>query len=367
MAGLASVPARRAFAESLLEQLHDAEAEAVKPHKCLDAGVTGYTFDLVPIRLALGLNSSSPLMSISPPSTSNLNECQKPSISTLLQTSLQPLPHDKLRLVNSTRSPHEVLDLISTIGIDVFDAGWAQRAAAVGVALDFRFPVRRDPRIGAVGGVANSNKLDLGHNLYSSQYASDFSELGDTFCGSSQAQPHNGKDVCPCGACSPVRPPEMECIVHDTINLATSITTDSGTSSSTPSSSSPVQYEPPFTRAYIHHLLHTHEMSAHALLVMHNLTVVEAFFEGIREVLRGSVHAVLPDVEHDSIDETEKKYDWIHEVDLFNDAYDGSLRVVDDATEMWKDVDLARGKGRLGREKEREKERREQGDNEDEV
>ena len=366
MAGLASIPARRAFAESLLEQLHDAEAEAVKPHKCLDAGVTGYTFDLVPMRLALGSNPSSPLMPNSPPSTSNSNESQNPSISTLLQTSLHPLPHDKLRLVNSTRSPHEVLDLISTIGIDVFDAGWAQRAAGVGVALDFRFPVRGDPRVGVVGGVANSNKLDLGHNLYSSQYASDFSELGDTFCGSSQAKPHNGKDVCPCGACSPVRPPEMECIVHDTINLATYVTTDSATSSST-SSPSPVQYEPPFTRAYIHHLLHTHEMSAHALLVMHNLTVVEAFFEGIREVLRGSDHAVLLDVGHDTIDGTEKKYDWIQEVDLFNAAYDGSLRVVDDATEIWKDVDLARGKGRLGREKEREKERQEQGDNEDEI
>jgi len=105
-------------------------------------------------------------------------------------------------------------------------------------------------------------------------------------------------------------------------------------------------------------------MSAHALLVMHNLTVVEAFFEGIREVLRGSGHAILLDVDHDSIDGTEKKYDWIHEVDLYA-AYDGSLRVVDDATGMWKDVDLAREKGRLGREKEREKERQEQGDNED--
>jgi hypothetical protein len=365
MAGLASIPARRAFAESLLEQLHDAEAEAVKPHKCLDAGVTGYTFDLVPIRLALGSNSSPPPTSNSTPSTSNSNQTRDSSIHTLIQTSLYPLPHDKLRLVNSTRSPHEVLDLISTIGIDLFDAGWAQRAAGVGVALDFRFPVRRDPRIGVVDGLgqvnSNPKKLDLGHNLYSLQYAFDFSELGDTFCGSSQAQPHNGKDVCLCGACSPVRPPEMECIVHDTINLATSMTT----SSSTPSPS-PVQYEPPFTRAYIHHLLHTHEMSAHALLVMHNLTVVEAFFEGIREVLRGSGHAVLPDVGHDSTEGTVRKYDWTHEVNLFNAAYDGSLRVVDDAMEMWKDVDLARGKGRLGREKEREKEKQE-GDNEDEV
>ena len=56
MAGLTSIPARQDFAESLLEQLHNAEAEAVKPHKCLDAGVTGYMFDLVPIHLTLGSN-----------------------------------------------------------------------------------------------------------------------------------------------------------------------------------------------------------------------------------------------------------------------------------------------------------------------
>jgi len=35
---------------------------------------------------------------------------------------------------------------------------------------------------------------------------------------------------------------------------------------------------------------HTHEMSAHALLVMNNFGVVEASFEGVREVFDGSGH-----------------------------------------------------------------------------
>jgi len=47
------------------------------------------------------------------------------------------------------------------------------------------------------------------------------------------------------------------------------------------------------------HSLHTHEMSAHALLVMNNLGV-EAFFEGNREVLDESVHTddMGVDVDH---------------------------------------------------------------------
>jgi len=41
-------------------------------------------------------------------------------------------------------------------------------------------------------------------------------------------------------------------------------------------------------------------MSAHALLVMNNLGVVEAFFEGVREVLDGSGHTddMGVDVDH---------------------------------------------------------------------
>jgi hypothetical protein len=49
-----------------------------------------------------------------------------------------------------------------------------------------------------------------------------------------------------------------------------------------------------------------------------------------------------------SVDDTNigRKYDWDYEVMPFNAAYDGSLRAVNEAKEIWRDLDLARGKGR---------------------
>ena len=41
MAGGTSIPARKAFAESLLEKLYGPEAEAIKPFEKLDDGVVG--------------------------------------------------------------------------------------------------------------------------------------------------------------------------------------------------------------------------------------------------------------------------------------------------------------------------------------
>ena len=58
------------------------------------------------------------------------------------------------------------------------------------------------------------------------------------------------------------------------------------TSNDEPTSSP--QYKPHFTRAYIHHLLHAHEMSAHALLAMHNIQVLSAFLSGILHVMDSS-------------------------------------------------------------------------------
>jgi len=46
---------------------------------------------------------------------------------------------------------------------------------------------------------------------------------------------------------------------------------------------------------------------------------------------------------------------WIEEVDRFTNMYDESLDVFKAARLSWKEVDLARGKGRLVREKERAK------------
>ena len=52
-----------------------------------------------------------------------------------------------------------------------------------------RFTVRRDPRVLAnVKEEERPPKQELAHNLYSTQCAHDFSALGNTFCGTSQAK-----------------------------------------------------------------------------------------------------------------------------------------------------------------------------------
>jgi queuine tRNA-ribosyltransferase len=81
-------------------------------------------------------------------------------------------------------------------------------------------------------------------------------------------------------------------------------------------------------------------MSAHTLLVMHNIQVLDAFFAGVRTLL-GSP-------------ETESSF--AAEVEKFTAFYDDGAMLLEEATADWKTVDLARGKGRLAREKAQEAE-----------
>jgi queuine tRNA-ribosyltransferase len=79
-------------------------------------------------------------------------------------------------------------------------------------------------------------------------------------------------------------------------------------------------------------------MSAHALLVMHNLAVLDAFFAGVRGLI---------------LDAPEN---WDAEVLKFGEQYDETMVVFERAKARWKEVELARGKGRLAREKEKREE-----------
>ncbi|KAJ7782972.1 tRNA-guanine(15) transglycosylase-like protein [Mycena metata] len=277
MAGGIAEPARRAFTDSLTETLHGKEAESVRPHKCLDDGVSGYVFDLVPLRRALDA---------SPDASRN---DQQETVA-LLKASLTSAPSTKLRVANSAGSPHEILRLVRDVGVDIFDSKWAQDAAHLGVALDFTFPVSS----------VTGNQRDLGHNLFRTQYAHDFSLFADS------------APACPCGACAPVASPTV--IAHSAHDVHTPIAPT------------------PYTRAYVHHLLHTHEMSAHALLVMHNLEVLDAFFAGVRGVIDGGSS-------------------FGDEVDRFVAQYSEAQAAIDEARTMWDVVNVARGKGRMARER----------------
>ncbi|KZW00162.1 tRNA-guanine transglycosylase [Exidia glandulosa HHB12029] len=207
-----------------------------------------------------------------------------------LDASLHSIPPSKLRVARSTRSPHDVLLLIRDTGIDLFDARWVQDAASVGVALTFVFPAPSDL----------PPSSDVGINLYDAAYAYDHQPLTSL--------------PCDCIACAPLPP---SAIPHTT---------------SSPSDALPrTEPDAAYRRSYIHHLLRTHEMSAHALLAAHNLSVLERFFASIRHHLLSS--------------------EFGEEVERFVRTYDGRMKLLEQARSDWKDVDLARGKGRLAREK----------------
>jgi len=237
--------------------------------------------------------------------------------------------------VNSAASPHEMLVLILHIGIDLFDSRWAQEAANRGIALDFRFPLPEETELERPGGQPpkkrTNGKVDLGHNLYDLIYAQDFSRLAKCFDTTHRDPLENENPIetrmpiCNCAACSPTAPAIY--ISHSALDDEARELSD-------------LDVVRPFTRAYIHHLLQTHEMSAHTLLVMHNIQVLDAFFTGVRSLLGSS----------------ESQSSFAAEVANFMAFYDDGCMLLDEASADWNAVDKARGKGRLAREKAQEAE-----------
>ncbi len=315
MAGGTTPAARQAFSRSLLEPLFDKEAEAIKPLSNLDQGVAGYTFDLAPLHKSLSPPSSHATTTkngfeatIDLFSTSPAPPVIRQVVS-LIRTSLEPLPATKPRFVHSAGSPHEILALIRDVGIDLFDAHWAQRAADVGVGLDFVFPA---PTTGAP---PDAPPREIGHNFYDKRYSHDFSSFADTL-RSCSAEQDDKRPPCACVACAPSRPSE-----HLKLSRL--------------DEAPPLHTPVPYTRAYVHHLLHTHEMAAHTLLALHNLAVLDMFFAGVRRVL-----SEQPEV-------------FSQEITRFEQIYDGKLGVLAEARKTWTEVSLARGKGRMAREREK--------------
>ncbi|KAI6045338.1 hypothetical protein EDC04DRAFT_3054699 [Pisolithus marmoratus] len=368
MAGGTSIPAREAFAHSLSEDLHGPDLEAVKPIKRLDDGVVGYSFDLAALRGSilkpLGshrrtrqndilqrespnmLQDAGKLIEVPTPGNgevltpsplpSRFTESHVlPGPSSLLQASLKHLPEGKPRLVTGVQSPHEMLRLIRDVGVDIFDADLAIAGANVGVALDFVFPLPPDH-----GPSGEGKKRDVGHNLYDQVYARQYGRLSDCLAGAAESlsQSLAQLPICPCVACSPRSPTSH--ILHSKADIQSYVETDRNREA---------VYGPPRSRGYLHHLLHTHEMSAHTMLVAHNLAVLDTFLSGVRDI--------LVDVDGNDIGRGEGEdriTRFAVEVNRFESAYDDTMEVFRVARECWHEVDLARGKGRLGREKEKE-------------
>ncbi|KAL1947553.1 hypothetical protein VTO73DRAFT_13277 [Trametes versicolor] len=340
LAGGAIPDARAEFSERLTDPVERRDAVELAPLNTLDEGVAGYVFDLLPLRAALEAESqpardegdlAGGLLRVSDRHRSSPESSN--TLAGLLQSSLQALPLGKPRVLNSPASPHEVLRLVRDVGVDLVDSFWAQRAADMGLALDFRFPIQDDsvpnPSDCAPPRKRKSGRLDLGHNLFDSLYIHDHTRLASSLLDSQSAAKSGGSQlVCECAACSPRSPPAR--LLHSTIDCQTWQDETCPTS--------PNAAQPPVTRAYVHHLLHTHEMSAHGLLAMHNISVFAVFLAGIRSVLARDAPGA----------------EFAREVARFEEAYDEELGLWDEAEEMWLLVERARGKGRLAREKEKQ-------------
>ncbi|KIO28304.1 hypothetical protein M407DRAFT_71991 [Tulasnella calospora MUT 4182] len=300
MAGLIDDVSRDDFATGLLETLEGSEARELQPlgFHTLNDGVAGYTVDLAPLKR---------LQQTSSPESDPTSQ-----LIDLAQTSLRPLPEGKPRLVTGCESPHDILQFIQS-GLDLFDSHFAQQAADWGVALDFRFR--------APSSQPDAAAVDIGVNLYDTEHEMAFNRLATSLRGGAE-QDDASLPICPCIACTPKF--SSTPILHSSLDEAPA------------GEEGP---EPPFTRGYIHHLLHTHEMTAHVLLAAHNLSVLSRFFADIRAFL----------AEVSSAPDAEERFN--AEVRKFGEQYKRPDELMRKAKVNWEEVNLARGKGRLAREK----------------
>lgn len=338
--GGSKLRAREEFSTALMEKLDDRDALrlfgpasaqpaiAKSAKKRLDDGVTGYTIELVDLPTNAFLEPPPPphtnlqtLEEVLEEHRDDIDESSATRITSLLRASLRPLTRSKPRVAHTAPSPHAILRLILECGIDLFDVDcWATEAADLGVSLSFEFPAEKTRD----GNEAEKRKKAIGEILFDERYASEHVPLG---VGLSTHNAEGG-----CGSCYPAFEEGKKRISHsqvDDLQWPRSETTSPADISG-------------YTKAYIHHLLHTHEMSAHTLLHLHNLAVVSSFFVAIREMLQFQI-ATQNQREND-IFETE--------VRRFYDVYDADVGgLLKRARGLWKDVEEKRGKGRLKREK----------------
>ncbi|CED84657.1 trna-guanine transglycosylase [Phaffia rhodozyma] len=233
---------RRAFSQSLIDP-PPVNIELTEP---LDKEVTGYVLPLSALRHRLHPSDSASR------SIQGIQHHPSPTplfiqeINSLLESSLEELSAEKPRYAPAALSPFEMLDLVER-GWDLFDYTPAEEAAEAGVAFSFEFPVPTETE--------STEPEDIGINLYDPRFEFDFTPLKPT--GKKTLVSHPTFDQNPIQHC-PLSKIDVE---KDT--------------------------QPAFTKAYIHHLLLTHEMLSNLLIATHNNAHLDAFFSSIRHLLSG--------------------------------------------------------------------------------
>lgn len=156
---------------------------------------------------------------------------QQELIAQCLEASFEGLPDRLVKTVLCPNGPHEILRLIDQHGVDLFMDEWSSWCSHLGVALDFTFP--------AADVAGGDGPRPLGYSLFDEFYATQF---------------------------TPLPSPNLAALLEGTYGAE-------------------ALGDIP-TRAYVHHLLHTHEMGAHVLLAMHNTCVMHLFMAEVRKSIQ---------------------------------------------------------------------------------
>lgn len=161
----------------------------------------------------------------------------------MITAAIAALPSDVLVMCQGVGSPLEVLDAVMA-GVDVFDSVYPDRAAEQGLALTFDVD---PPGEGAGGGGVGGGATPRGPAAADAALRASRISLADRAFARDASPLLRG---CACYSCTR------------------------------------------HSRAYVHHLLQTHEMLAAVLLAAHNLHHYSAFFVALRgAVARSEVEA----------------------------------------------------------------------------
>ncbi|KAN0014525.1 hypothetical protein ACTFIU_000843 [Dictyostelium citrinum] len=142
----------------------------------------------------------------------------------IIKKLIDELPKEHVKLISGVGSPEEILSLVE-LGVDLFSTNYPNLMTEWGNALTFKYKMDQLKECGNNTDDNQENKI----NLWDSKYVIDTTPI---------------IKGCDC----------FTCTQH--------------------------------TKAYIHHLLNTHEMLAEVLLTIHNVSHYLGFFEEIRRVIK---------------------------------------------------------------------------------
>lgn len=211
------------------------------------------------------------LNSLRPPNHSGVDMINDDTTVKLASASFDHVNHENPRLALCPNGPHEILALVASNGIDLFMDEWSSAMSSIGIALDFQLSTDESMQDGP---------RELGINLFDDKYAKDFSPLAGSATAKVLQERYGAEAL-----------------------------------GDIP------------TKAYLHHLLHTHEMTSHVLLAMHNTCIMDLFATAIRESIKAGTFQQAREV--------------------FEKVYTRRISAWSEATAQWSKVNKERGKGRL--------------------